>query len=503
MITNVNYRPAYLSGAYNPIIWSVSSDKTGFTDFKYVFDIYKDGVKILRLKQRANPAGAGMIDVSTITQGYLAVNEPNNPILQGETTIEWFNSQHIYADNGTMSAHFDLRVGEEYKVGTLTQIFNGVTNVPGAPAFPLYSGNTTSGLNIPVHVWPSSVQNRQQQWAMSNYSTISGAYGEDPATGLVYDHGLSDLYDKLAYPLSLNKLEQDIYATDKMVLSWINWSPYPTFARRIIYGFRFKWYNAAGTLVRTDDQPCVAAKGYEARTLCTDSIATQLPAKYDLIHVLASPDNLAYALSGGLFTVPPGGRLEIQGFDAGVNGPCALGQAITEKVTLNILEECEPALYPRVRLSWLNELGGRDYCNFTMFTEKTIDTTQQTYSQEQMQWSSLRPVETSVVNPIRNLGIAGGDKIYNKSAKTTYKIMTDYLDQQQTALLESLQKSPQVIAYINEGNSSAVAPGFGNDFAYTVNIKQASYTTKNVRQVKLVQGTFDIELVLPQKMQNN
>ena len=309
MITNVNYRPAYLSGAYNPIIWSVSSDKTGFTDFKYVFDIYKDGVKILRIKQRANPAGAGMIDISTITQGYLAVSEPNNPILQGETTIEWFNNQHIYANNGTMSAHFDLRVGEEYKVGTLTQIFNGVTNVPGAPAFPLYSGNTTGGLNIPVHVWPSSVQNRQQQWAMSNYSTVSGAYGEDPATGRLYDHGLSDLYDKLAYPLSLNKLEQDIYATDKMVLSWINWSPYPTFARRIIYGFRFKWYNSAGPLVRTDDKPCITANGYEARTLCTDLIATQLASKYDLIHVLASPDNLAYALSGGTFTVPPGGRL--------------------------------------------------------------------------------------------------------------------------------------------------------------------------------------------------
>jgi hypothetical protein len=136
-----------------------------------------------------------------------------------------------------------------------------------------------------------------------------------------------------------------------------------------------------------------------------------------------------------------------------------------------------------------------------MFTEKTIDTTQQVYSQEQMQWSSLKPVQTGVTDPIRNLGILGGDKIYNKSAKTSYKIMTDYLDQEQAALLESLQKSPQVIAYINEGNSATAAPGFGHDFAYTVNIKQASYTTKNVRQVKLVQGTFDIEVSLQQKIQ--
>jgi hypothetical protein len=503
MITTINYAPSYLQGAYNPIIWSVTSNKINEIDFKYVFDIYKDGVKIIRIKQRANPAGAGMIDISTLTQGYLLVNEPNNPILQGETTIDWQGLNHIYADNGTMSAHFEIYAGEEYTSGGITQIYNGVTNVPGTPAFILRSATAVAGLSIPVHVWPSSVEYRQQQWAMSNYSTISGAYGQDPATGRIYDHALATtLYDSLAYPLMFNQLEQDLYPTDKMVLSWINWSPYVPFPKRIIYGFRFKWYNAAGSLVRTDNKPCITATGYDARPLCTDLILAQLDAKYDLIHVLASPHDLAWAVSDGTFTAPVGGRIEIQGFDASPAGACALGTPITEKVTINLLEECEPALYPRVRLSWLNALGGRDYLNFTMFTEKTIETTQSTYAQEQMQWSSLKPIETSVTYPINNLGIAGGDKIYNKQAKTTYKIMTDWLDQEQANLLESLIKSPQVIAYIHDGNDSPFTPGFGNEFAYTVNVKQNSYATKNVRQLKLVQGTFDIEVALQQKIQN-
>jgi hypothetical protein len=119
-----------------------------------------------------------------------------------------------------------------------------------------------------------------------------------------------------------------------------------------------------------------------------------------------------------------------------------------------------------------------------------------------MQWSSLKPVQTGVTYPINNLGIAGGDKIYNKQAKTTYKIMTDWLDQEQADLLESLIKSPQVVAYIHDGNDSPFTPGFGNEFAYTVNVKQNSYATKNVRQLKLVQGTFDIEVALQQKLQN-
>jgi hypothetical protein len=229
---------------------------------------------------------------------------------------------------------------------------------------------------------------------------------------------------------------------------------------------------------------------------------TQLDAKYDLIHVLASPTDLAWAVSDGTFTPPVGGKIEIQGFDASPSGGCALGDAITELVTINLLEECEPALYPRVRLSWLNALGGRDYLNFTMFTEKVIETTQSTYAQEQMQWSSLKPIETGVTNPINNLGIDGGTKTYNKQAKTSYKIMSDWLDQEQTNLLESLIKSPQVIAYINDGNDSPFTPGFGKYFAYTVTVKENSYATKNVRQNKLVQGAFTIEVALQQKIQN-
>jgi hypothetical protein len=80
--------------------------------------------------------------------------------------------------------------------------------------------------------------------------------------------------------------------------------------------------------------------------------------------------------------------------------------------------------------------------------------------------------------------------------------MTDWLDQEQTNLLESLVKSPQVIAYINDGNDSPFTPGFGNEFAYTVTVKENSYATKNVRQNKLVQGAFTIEVALQQKLQN-
>jgi hypothetical protein len=50
----------------------------------------------------------------------------------------------------------------------------------------------------------------------------------------------------------------------------------------------------------------------------------------------------------------------------------------------------------------------------------------------------------------------GGNKVYNKTATNTYRLASDWLNQEQVNLLESLQKSPQVIAYIHKGNQVEV-----------------------------------------------
>lgn len=498
MIVAVNYKPAYLSGAYNPIIWSFNSDKVSQIDMKYVIDIYKDNVKIIRLKQRPNPNGAGMIDISTIAQGYLDVNNPNNPIVQGETTIDWTNGK-LFSSNGTMSAHFYIKVGEEYTIAGNTNIYNGVTNTVGEPAYSIYS-NKSGFANLPVEVWPSSAEYRVQQYAMSNFTQDSGAYGINPIDYKCYDHGLGSTVGKLAYPLMLNTLEQDLYLFDKMVLSFINWSPYNTDSQlRTIYAFRYTYKNPAGVVVFTSDQIVTQGTGAGPRLVCGSTIASTLSAEWDIIHVLASPTD---ALSAAGYTGTPlaGYTLEIQGhaLETDVIQSCVVGVPITEKVIINLLEYCETSLYPRVRLSWLNTLGGRDYMNFTSLTEKTTTTTQSKYAQEEMNWSGTTPVPMGLSTPLPpgNLATLGGDKIYNKQAKTEYKIQTDWLTQEQANVLEGLLKSPQVLAYIHTGAA------FDDNFPYQVNVKQSSYTTKNIRQNKLTQGTFDIEVTLTEKIQN-
>jgi hypothetical protein len=93
--------------------------------------------------------------------------------------------------------------------------------------------------------------------------------------------------------------------------------------------------------------------------------------------------------------------------------------------------------------------------------------------------------------------LQGGTKVYNKMANTSWSIQTDWLNQEQADLLQGLQKSPQVFAYIHKN---------GNDFSdytpYPVTITESSYKVKNVKQTKLVQGEFTIALTVPQKLQN-
>jgi hypothetical protein len=522
MITTVYYKPSYLQGAYNPIVWSVLSNKTTEVDFKYVFDVYVNGVFQTRLKQRPNPSGAGMIDVSTISQAYLVSGPPNGPWTQGETTIDP-TVGHAYQDNGTLSIHLYLKVGEEYADanGDLF-IYNGVTNVVGPPAYNLYSGNTAyPGGLLPVHVFSSSVEYQLQQWGMSNQFPYSGAYGKNPIDSKNYDWGNAFyIYNETAASLNHTKStlingemveEYDMYSFDRMVLSYINYSPYANNDNlHPIYGFKYTFKNSAGATAASLNLPIYTDTGCGPRTLCSTPLVTkQLLPQYDIVHVLAGPDQVAdlfqYWVGPTGYVPVPGDTLEIQGFTIGGTGftvldnlsRCTYGAAITQKVKIKINEYCPNPLYPRVRLSWLNDLGGRDYLNFTMFLEKDVSTTSESYSQEQINWAATTPVPLGVLDPSQYLMLQGGTKVYNKMANTSWSIQSDFLEQDQVDLLEGLQKSPQVFAYIHQDGNP-----FSDYTPYPVTITGSSYKVKNVKQVKLVQGEFTIALTIPQKLQN-
>jgi hypothetical protein len=485
MITQINYAPSYLQGTYNPIIWSVTSDEIAQPNFSYVFDVYINGTFEIRLKVKPNPSGAGMVDISQICQANL-----KNDIIP-ETTIDTTLYSFIFADNTNSSLHLFLKVGEEYG-GT---IYDG-NGTAGEPDYELWARTLQNHFDIPVHVWNSSLDFRFQQDGMSNGILGSGGYGLLPSRNKTYDWGDALNNQILAYPLNYAPLHQKAYYTDMNVLSYINWTQYPNDLDDSYMAFMdLNYYDANGNNIEGVFIPIEAISGYNQKSNCSDVITTQLDPEFDILHVQCRLTSLMEILNiyvGGSYVMSAGEYFEIQMYNHASGNGCVEDVPLTQVSRFTMLEDCD-TLYTRVRLSWLNDLGGRDYMNFTAFMEKETSTTNDNYYQETMNWSELSPVPTYVSIPAYTLQTKGGEVIYNKQAMISWTLNTDWLTQDEVNLLEGLQKSSNVIAYFNDSAYNVAVP-------YSVRIGQTSYKTKNIKQVKLVQGEFEIFLNQTQKI---
>jgi hypothetical protein len=116
-----NTSPSGTPSVHDNLWHIVSSDHSGTTDFKYVFDIWINGVQKVRVKQ---------------------VPEPNNgkayfdagPIVRNEMTYDWFepiNSSAYVSQpdmSGDIGIRYQLRIGEDYSGTVTTNMVSGETN---------------------------------------------------------------------------------------------------------------------------------------------------------------------------------------------------------------------------------------------------------------------------------------------------------------------------------------------------------------------------------------
>lgn len=487
MITTVAYKPSQICTAYNPIVWSVLSDKIAEVDFQYVIWIYVNDVHVNTIKQRPNPAGYGLFDVATIVQPYLLVSN----FTQGE--LEYGTSDYFYP-NTDASAKVYCKIGEQY--GTGQSIYNGTTDAIGNPSYAVYSAYTNATVsltNVPVTVLAASLTNHESNYGMQDPAN-NGIWTENPfRDDVTYDHT-----EGLAYPLSTDTLTREVYSFDKAIVSFLNWLPGLGLANidndsnvRTIYGFRYVVTEPDGT-PHTFDIPLIQDNGIGPRIYCSDTITDEtLDQEYDIVHVITSPAQIALLTS---LAVTDGWSYSIQGFD--LDTSCTFGSAITQMVTYSVIEYCEN-IWPRVRLSWNNQLGSRDYFNFTMEAERTINTRNEVYNRDIIEWSGSTPVP--LINTAGNsrLPLIGGNKVYNKTATDAYRITSDWLEEDQITLMESLQKATQVMAYIHKDGS-----WISDEYPSTCTVKNPSYVINNNRQKKLTTVTFDLEINSTQTSQN-
>ena len=118
MSVTINTNPAAGSSLHDTMWHVVSSDNSGVTDFKYVFDVWVNGVQKIRVKQFPEPSnGKGYFDAG--------------PVVRNEMSYEWFEpiNSDAYVDqpdiNGEAGIIYTLRVGEEVSGITTTNMASG------------------------------------------------------------------------------------------------------------------------------------------------------------------------------------------------------------------------------------------------------------------------------------------------------------------------------------------------------------------------------------------
>ena len=238
--------PPLWSPAYNPIIWEVQSDQTTQFKFRYVFDVYINDNAFLRYKVPANPAGAGLIDVSSLVQGALAVAQ-NLPFL---------SSTPFYNGEG-LAAKVYCKVGEEYAASATTDpiLYDGLGNI-GEPAYGLYAdGDFRPAPNstTPVIAWASG------QGATENYDYMLTS-GE---AILAYEMGLGGITPDTdgKFLTRCPDSPQTIRSDEDFTLTWINRN-FETGVTGLAFPYAMKaTVSLSGTVVGHTDYIATEANG--------------------------------------------------------------------------------------------------------------------------------------------------------------------------------------------------------------------------------------------------
>lgn len=144
MAITINTNPAAGSSVHDNMWHVVSSDNSGYTDFKYVFDIWINGVQKIRVKQFPEPVtGKAYFDAG--------------PTVRNEMNYAWFEPTNAsaYVDqpdmNGEAGIVYALRVGEDVSgVTTLNMASGEVSGYNWAP--PLFQRRAVS-LATKVNKW--------------------------------------------------------------------------------------------------------------------------------------------------------------------------------------------------------------------------------------------------------------------------------------------------------------------------------------------------------------
>lgn len=451
-ITNTLQSPPIFSSAYNPMVWMVESNATYNYNFRYVFDVYVGGATgPLRFKTPPNPAGRGLIDVSSLVQADINITQ-NLPLL---------STTPFYGGTG-LAAEVYILAGEEYSVSLNGDIllYTGLTGPSGGVGEPAY------GLYADGNFRPAP-----------NYTT--------PVVALAWGQGADAYYDYLSlggegvleYEMSLGQTAntggkfltrcpqsvQSIRSDETFTLTWLNYNfAAATGPQTFPYAMKMTTFINGATVGATGFINVEADGGNW--TSCT-TFGTGPTAASDYLNSFKiNMADVQDEIPGAFDTVT------LQLFPYATYGTCTLGATgLSETITLQI-NDANCWGFDPIRFTWLNNLGGRDWYTFIKRNTFTQNASRSTLYKLPGYWSA------STYSVGDNSPARYGTTTFRIDLNNTWTASTDWITEEESEWLRSMFASPSVLVYLP-----------GRTQPTLVNITDASYAVQNYAREKLFQ----------------
>ncbi|TWF38847.1 hypothetical protein FHW36_10670 [Chitinophaga polysaccharea] len=401
MAITVIETPDKFTPAFNPVVFSISSDNYAQPDFKFVVDVY---------------SGTGQLLVTLKYQPQVAGNEP----------IDFDISRNLH----------ELVAANYCK---LNEVAGADIVVTGAGAISGYSVQFGEQYNNVVHA------------NLTSYS------------GYIFNAAMNNkrfaFYSQATY---LNKQfltrfpRQVVRKRDSVILSILQSDA------AAMANFGLTIYNMAGTILYSDNinNPYTSLAN-------TSNRALHLHAGFDHLYSIVGFSTAIYNAAAYYTITPPGGNT----------------------MRLDLYSQCER--FPGVRLYFLNELGGFDSFNFMLASRPEQTNEKKTY---QRQAANRRTAYDAT-----NRRFEATVRNYSTSYTEKLKVISDYLTDTESELLEGLMYSPLVYQEVAASEYGGPA---GQNILIPVDMKMQDYTRKQTRVDKMFNLEADIELTYTNYMQS-
>lgn len=430
---------------------------------KYVLRLYVNGSATPNadIRQTPNKYGKAIFDLQNILQSH--VSPPDKDI---DSLGLGPSASNSIRNTSSCVVAYTLSIGYEV---------NGeVTIMPtGYGTYLAYSGSKQY-YEVPFNTayYQSQVAGDDSNPPCTVVTRVGHAF-----TDVKWLTGPADTNDNIQASCTINQniATRNVYPDDMTTVTWFQKLDRQTGTNSDVQGidaFRFYFMNAAGNVI--------------SNTVVENTVSLGGGPNGSIGNGIGIPNNLAaITLATGPYNFPsamtlPAGTTHYYvvpvAYDAcSLATPQVMTEDLLQAQRFNILDDkCND--FEHFQFSWYNSVGFKDYFTFTKRVDHSSTTTRNNYLKEAADYNAQ---SWSVDQESR------GFTTYSSKIQDIYTVTSDFMNDDEAALLQTMFQSPEVKVRMADKDSNQWIP---------INILGSSYEQKTNRKDKLFQYTVRFKL---------